>query len=366
MPRIRSEIAALKPYRVGRQLADVAREHGLDPSDIVKLTANESPEGPFPGVVEAATRVLARSNRYPDNSCWDLGHALAEELDVDFSNLMFGAGSVALLSEIALAVGGPGTRMVYGWPSFIMYRFVAIWAGSQFAEVPLDDSFRLDLDALAAAIDDDTTAVMVCNPNNPTGTIRRGEDLEAFIDAVPESVLVIVDEAYHDFVTDPTYRTEVPLAVERPNVVVLRTFSKIYALAGHRVGYAIGRADLITELRKVQAPLTVNQVAQAAAIASLGHPEELQRRQAENSARRHRLMGALVERDIRMAESHTNFIYFELGENADEILAAMTAEGVIIRGMGPGWVRMTIGNDDENRRFLDALDAALKDASAQG
>jgi histidinol-phosphate aminotransferase len=365
MPRIRSEIAALKPYRVGRQLADVAREHGLDSSDIVKLTANESPEGPFPGVMEAATQVLARSNRYPDNSCWDLGHSLAEELDVDFSNIMFGAGSVALLSEIGLAVGGPGTKMAYGWPSFIMYRFAAIWAGSDFVEVPLDDSFRLDLDAMAEAIDDDTTVVVVCNPNNPTGTIRSAEDIEAFIDTVPESVLVVVDEAYHEFVTDPTYRTEIPLAVERPNVVVLRTFSKIYALAAHRVGYAIGRANLITELRKVQAPLTVNQVAQAAAIASLGNPEELQRRQSVNSARRHHLVGALAERDIRMAESHTNFIYFELGENADEIVAAMTAQGVIIRGMGPGWVRVTIGDDEENRRFLDALDAAMKDVTQQ-
>lgn len=365
MPRIRSEIAALEPYRVGRQLADVAREHGLDPSDMVKLTANESPEGPFPGVVEAATQVLASSNRYPDNSCWDLGHALAEEADVDFSNLMFGAGSVALLSDIALAVGGPGARMVYGWPSFIMYRFAAIWAGSEFVEVPLDDSFRLDLDAMTAAINDDTTVVVVCNPNNPTGTIRTADDIEAFISAVPESVLVVVDEAYHEFVTDPDYRTLIPLAVARPNVVVLRTFSKIYALAGHRVGYAIGRADLITELRKVQAPLTVSQVAQAAAIASLGHPEELQRRQSENSARRHHLVGALAEREIRMAESHTNFVYFELGEHADEIVGAMTAQGVIIRGMGPGWVRVTIGNDGENRRFLDALDAGLKGVSDQ-
>lgn len=359
MPRIRSEIAALKPYKVGRQLADVAREHGLDPSEIVKLTANEGPEGPFPGVVEAATQVLSRSNRYPDNSCWDLGHALAEELDVEFSNLMFGAGSVALLSEIASAAGGPGTNIVYGWPSFIMYRFAAIWAGSGFVEVPLDDSFRLDLEAMTSAIDDGTRVVVVCNPNNPTGTIRAADDIEAFIETVPDSVLVIVDEAYHEFVTDPSYRTEIPTALQRPNVVVLRTFSKIYALAAHRIGYAVGQADLITELRKVQAPLTVNQVAQAAALASLGQPAELERRGSENSARRHHLVGALAERGLRMADSHTNFIYFELGERAEKVVADMTARGVIIRGMGPRWVRVTIGDDDENRRFLGALDAAL-------
>jgi histidinol-phosphate aminotransferase len=363
MPRIRSDIAALKPYVVGRQLADVAREHGIDLADIVKLTANEGPEGPFPGVVEEVARVLERSNRYPDNACWDVGHALAEELEVDFSNLMFGAGSVSLLSDIALAVGGSETNIVYGWPSFIMYRFAAIWAGSGYVEVPLDDSFRLDLDAMLASIDDETTMVVVCNPNNPTGTIRPADDIEEFIDAVPESVLVAVDEAYHEFVTDPAYRTEVPVAVERPNVLVLRTFSKIYALAAHRIGYAIGQADLITELRKVQPPLTVSQVAQVAALASLGQPGELERRRRENSARRHHLTGALAERGLTMVESHTNFIYVELGEEAERIVADMTALGVIIRGMGPGWVRVTIGNDDENQRFLEALDAALQNAA---
>jgi histidinol-phosphate aminotransferase len=362
MPRFRPEIAALNPYKVGRQLEDVARAHGLDPADIVKLTANEGPEGPFPGVVEAAAEVLAGSNRYPDNACWDLGHALAEEMGVEFSNLLFGAGSVALLAEIANAVGGPGTKMVYGWPSFVMYRFAAIWAGSGYVEVPLDEELGLDLDAMRAAVDDETTLVVVCNPNNPTGTIKPGEAVEAFIDEIPESVLVVVDEAYHEFVTDPRYRTQVPLAVSRPNVVVLRTFSKIYALAGLRIGYAIAQPALLTELRKAQAPLTVSRVAQAAARASLGQPEEVERRRSENAARRHHLAGALAEREIPTAESHTNFIFFELGERAEEVVEQMTANGVIIRGMGVGWVRATIGNDEENRRFIEALDTALATA----
>lgn len=358
MPRFRPEIAALDPYKVGRQLADLAREHGLDPTEIVKLTANESPEGPFPGVVATAAEVLTRSNRYPDNACWDLGHALAAELGVDFSNLMFGAGSVALLTEIATAVGGPGTNFVYGWPSFVMYRFAAIWSGSRHVEVPLDDSQRLDLDAMRTAIDRETTMVVVCNPNNPTGTLRAADDVDAFIDDVPESVLVVVDEAYHEFVTEPSYRTEVPLAVERPNVVVLRTFSKIYSLAAHRIGYAIGGSDLITELRKAQAPLTVNQVGQAAALASLGQPDELERRRSANTARRHHLVGALAERGLPMAESHTNFICFELGDDAERVVANMSELGVLIRPTGDGWVRVTIGSEEENRRFLGALDAA--------
>jgi histidinol-phosphate aminotransferase len=359
MPRFRPEIAALNPYMVGRQLADVARAHGLEPGDIVKLTANEGPEGPFPGVVEAATAVLSGSNRYPDNACWDLGHALADELGVDFSNVMFGAGSVALLAEIALATGGPGTSIVYAWPSFVMYRFASIWAGSDHREVPLRGDLTLDLDAMRDAIDDDTRVVIVCNPNNPTGTIRPADEVEAFIDSVPESVLVVVDEAYHEFVTDPGYRSEIPLAVQRPNVVVLRTFSKIYALAAHRIGYAVAHSDLLTELRKAQAPLTVNTVAQVAALASLGQPGELERRRSDNEARRHHLMGALAERGIDMADSHTNFVFFDLGEGAEETVEEMTAKGVLVRGFGPNWVRMTIGNDEENRRFLEALDSAL-------
>lgn len=358
MPRIRPDIAALNPYKVGRQLDDVAREHGLDPSEIVKLTANEGPEGPFPGVAEAVAEAMTTSNRYPDNDCWELGHALAGEMGVGFGNILFGGGSVALLADAAMAVGGPGTNLVYGWPSFIMYRFVAIWAGSGHIEVPLDETWSLDLDAMRAAVDEETTLVFVCNPNNPTGTIRTGAEVEAFVESLPESVLVVVDEAYHEFVVDTSYQTALPLALTRPNVVVLRTFSKIYALAGLRVGYAVAAPELITELRKVQAPLTVSRVAQAGALASLGQPDELARRRDENAARRHHLTGALAERDITLADSHTNFVYFDLGDEAERIVADMTAKGVLIRPMSGGWVRATIGNDEENRRFVEALDAA--------
>lgn len=361
MPTFRSDISAIRPYVVGRQLDEVARAHGLEPDDMVKLTANESPEGPFPGVVEAANAILSGSNRYPDNDCWQLGNALAGELGLDFSNLLFGAGSVALLAAIGTATGGPGTNIVYAWPSFVMYRFVATWAGSARVEVPLNDDLCLDLDAMAGAIGDETRAVIVCNPNNPTGEIRAAEDIEAFIDTVPESVLVVVDEAYHDYVTDPRYRTEIPLAVERPNVLVLRTFSKIYGLAAMRVGYAVGHPDTITELRKATAPMTVSQVAQESALASLGQPDELERRRSENAARRHHLAGALAERGFRVVNSHANFLLFQVGTGASDLVASLTGRGVLIRAMSGGWVRVTIGSDEENRRFVEALDFVGRD-----
>lgn len=360
MPVYRPEIAALSPYEVGRPVSEVARDLGLDPASIIRLTANETPYGPFPGVAEVAARALAGANRYPDNDLWDLSHALAAELDVDRTNLLFGNGSAALLVDAVNAVGGPGKRVVYAWPSFVMYRFAAIWAGSEYVEVPLDDSHRHDLDAMSDAIDDRTRIVFVCNPNNPTGTIVPHDDLVSFVESLPESVLVLIDEAYHDFVDDHRYTTAIPLALTRGNVLVLRTFSKIYGLAGQRVGYGVGRSELITELRKAQQPLTVNSVAQAAALASLGQPEELARRARENSAGRHHLTGVIGGRGLEHAGTHTNFVYFKMpSDDSRAVSREFTARGVIIRPMSRGWMRVTVGTEDENGRFVGVLDEVL-------
>lgn len=360
MPVYRPEIAALSPYEVGRPISEVARDLGLDPGSIIRLTANETPHGPFPGVAEAAARALAGANRYPDNDLWDLSHALAAELGVERGNLLFGNGSVALLVDAVNAVGGPGTNVVYAWPSFVMYRFAAIWAGSDFVELPLDPSHRHDLDSMRDAIDDQTRIVFVCNPNNPTGTIVAHEEIAAFVESVPESALIVIDEAYHDFVADPRYDTAVQLAVTKANVLVLRTFSKIYGLAGQRVGYAVGSGELITGLRKAQQPLTVNSVAQAAALASLGQPAELERRASENAASRHHLLGVFDERGLEHSESHTNFIYFKLPSDDSGVASLeFTRRGVIIRPMSQGWMRVTVGTEAENRRFVEVLDEVI-------
>lgn len=364
MPRFRPEIEALTPYEVGRPIADVARDLGLDPAGIVRLTANESPEGPFPGVADAVARAAAGSNRYPDPDVWDLGRVLADHLGVDSSNLLFGAGSVALLADIALAVGGPGTKAVYGWPSFVMYRFVTRWAMGEPVEVPLTSAFEMDLDAMLDAIDDSTRVVYLCNPNNPTGALRSADDIERFARSVPSDVLVVVDEAYHDFVTNDAYRTAIPLALELDNVLVLRTFSKVYALAAHRIGYAIGRPETLTEIRKAQPPLTVNQAAQAAALASMGQPEELRRRVEANSAARHHLLGVMAERGLDHAQSHTNFVFFKMpGTDSSAVSDEFTKRGVIIRPMSGGWMRVTVGAPEENERFVAVLDEVLDTVS---
>ena len=223
-------------------------------------------------------------------------------------------------------------------------------------EVPLTSDFLYDLDAMSGAIRDDTTIVYLCNPNNPTGTIFSGDAMELFVDEIPERVLVVVDEAYHDYVTDSTYRSALRAAIERPNVVVLRTFSKIFGLASHRVGYAIGQPVTIAELRKTQIPFSISEVAQTAATASLGDAAEHRRRVEANAVGRHHLLGVLEERGVPHSETHANFVYLRIGEDSMAVSDEFMRRGVIVRPMSRGWLRVTVGNDAENKKFVTALD----------
>ena len=343
----------------GKSAERVAREIGVDPADIIKLASNESPDGPFPGVAEAVAAVLEESHRYPEDDQEELAAAAAKYVGVPTDHLWFGNGSVSLLGHIALMVGGPGTSAVYGWPSFVMYDILSRWAMTEPIPVPLDDQFRFDLDAIRSAMRDDTTVAYLCNPNNPSGTIVSGDGIEAFINSVPDSVLVVVDEAYHEFVADPAYRTAVPLAVERDNVLVLRTFSKVFGLAAHRLGYGIGRPETLEDLRKAQAPFSVTTVSQAAGAASLGQTAEIERRVQANAAGRHHMLGVMAERGIEHAHSETNFVFFRLEGDSSNVAHRFERLGVIIRPMAQGWQRVTVGSEAENGRFVAALDTVL-------
>lgn len=359
MPRFRSDLTALGVYVPGRSIEEVAIEIGIPAEEIVKLASNESPDGPFPGAVAAAAELLSASNRYPDDDGRQLKEALARWLDVPHDHIWLGNGSVGLLEAIALAVGGPGTSAVYAWPSFVMYRLASTWAMTAPLEVPLTSNHVHDLAAMRAAITDDTTVVYLCNPNNPTATIVSSEHVAEFIASVPEHTLVVVDEAYHDFVTDESYATAIPQALARENVVVLRTFSKVFALAGHRIGYGVAAPNTIEELRKSQPPFSVTDFGQAAAVASLGDPAELRRRIEANAAARYHLLGALAERSLVHTRSHANFVYFETTHRSGAAAELLTSHGVIVRPMSGNWLRATIGHDDENRRLIAALDEIL-------
>ena len=354
MPTYRPDLAAIAPYEPGLPIEEVARRHGLDPATIIKLASNESPYGPFPEAVEAMTRAATSTNRYPDNEGYDLRGAIGRHLGVDPASVWLGGGSSELLRTVALALGGPGTKAVYAWPSFVIYRLGSMWSMSDRTEVPLDGDHRHDLGAMAAAIDAETTVVYVCNPNNPTGTHLPSEDVVEFIDAVPEHVTVVVDEAYFEYVTAADYESLAPLAAERPNLVVTRTFSKIFALASLRVGYAVTHPDTVAEMRRAQAPFTVTQMGQVAAAASLINRERLAARIEDNARGRRLLLDALADRDIPHADSQANFVWFRSG--ADNPGSAYINAGVIVRSFGSEWIRVSVGSDDENTRFLAALD----------
>ncbi len=353
MPTYRSDLGSIPRYVPGKPIDEVAREMGIDSID--KLASNECPTEPFPEVIDAIAAAGAKVNRYPDSGQFELTGAIASHHGVDPSSVWVGAGSSEILRCVALSVGGPSTSAVFSHPSFVMYRIATLVAHAEPIAVPLDSHFDHDLDAMLAAIRDDTTIVYVCNPNNPTGGVRSGADIRAFIDAVDDRVTVIIDEAYSEYVTDPGYQSMATSASTYPNVLVARTFSKIYGLAGLRVGFGIGHPDLIHEMRTTQPPFAVTSPAQAAALEALKHQDRVTERAALNADGRDFLTSELGKRGYRVAASEANFVYFVPETEASSIFDALLLEGVIVRVLGEG-IRVTVGTESENNHFLEALD----------
>jgi len=356
MPRFRPDLDRIQPYRPGRSIEEVAREFGLD--DVAKLASNEHPEPPWPEVQEAIARAASEVNRYPDNAKRGLTAALAGHLGVPADRIWCGGASNELTLITALSMGGPETSAVYAWPSFGLFRIGSLAIFAEPIEIPLDAEHRHDLEAMRAAVRDDTTVMYVCNPNNPTGTHVPSAAIESLIDSVPEHVLVVVDEAYHEYAVAPDYATLVPLAAERPNVVVTRTFSKIYALAGLRVGYAVAAPECIARFRRIQLPFSVSSPAQAAATEALRHQDRVAQRRRANRAAVDDLSAGMRDRGITVADSQTNFVYADLGDRSVE--ERFLSEGVIVRPVVPeGWFRINTGTGAEMERFFAALDAIV-------
>ena len=357
MLRIRPEIDSLKPYEGGPGIDEIARRYGV--RDIVKLGTNENPLAPFPEVQEAIIAAAAGVNRYPDGDAVDLADAVGTALGVPADHVWFGAGSSELLTTIARALGGPGRSFVYPWPSFVMYEINTTLANAESVMVPLDAAMGVDLEALARAIGTDTTLVYLCNPNNPTGTYRTQAEIRGFVEKVPDNTLVVVDEAYGEYVAAEDRPTAIPLALERPNVVVARTFSKIYGLAGLRVGYMIGDPATLRQLRKAQIPFVVNSLAQMAATTALRFPERLVERFEMNRRGAAHLEKAFAERELGFVPTQANFVWTRLGPGAPALVQALLERGTIIRPGTDEWTRVTIGTPDENRRFIADLDQVI-------
>ena len=356
MPRFRPSILEIERYKPGVAAEEIAAEYGIE--TVIKLASNEFSGGPFPGVAEAIAAAASHPERYPDNSVSALRNALAEHYGVGVESLFVGAGSSGVLQSIALACGGPGTSAVYPWPSFVLYEILSQISGTRPIRVPLDQAHRLDLAGLGRSLADDTTLLYICNPNNPTGTYRSYEDILALIESVNESTLVVVDEAYAEFADADDYGSFAALASQTPNVVVLRTFSKIYALADLRVGYAVGHPDTLEAVASAQRPFTVTSIAQAAALESLKN--DLSGRRASVIKGREAIEAGLANLGLDYAPSQANFIWFDSGVDGAEMFRLMAAQGVVIRNYGQGtWSRVTVGSDEENQTFLAALETVL-------
>ncbi|MDP9241380.1 MAG: histidinol-phosphate transaminase [Actinomycetota bacterium] len=348
---LRPVLGGLRAYKPGRNPADIARELGLDAA--VKLASNESAYGPLPSVVEVIAAAAADVNRYPDMAATELTAALAKHCGVTTDEIAIGCGSVGLYQQLLAAVAGPGDEVLYAWRSFEVYPILVALSGATPASVPLRDETH-DLATMASAINDQTRMIFVCNPNNPTGTAVHAADLQRFLDAVPEDVLVIIDEAYREFVTDPDVPDALVLAAEHDNVAVLRTMSKAYGLAGLRVGYCVSAPPVIEALRKVQLPFTVSSVSQAAAVASLAAGDELLDRVQATVDERSRVTGALRDLGVEVPDSEANFVWLALGEQAVPFAVACEQRGLIVRPFAGDGVRVTVGKPEENHRFLTA------------
>jgi histidinol-phosphate aminotransferase len=322
-----------------------------------KLSSNENPYPPLPGVVEAATRAVETMNRYPDMGSAALYDALAARLEVPVSDLSVATGSVGLIYQLVNAFCGDGDEVVYAWRSFEAYPIAVTAAGATSVQVPVLPDGRHDLAAMLAAITERTRIVMVCTPNNPTGPAVSQAELDEFLAAVPEHVVAVVDEAYLEFVRMDDAVDGVATYRRHPNVVLFRTFSKAYGLAGFRVGYAVAQAPIASALRAVSLPFGVSAVAQAAAIASLEAEAELLERVDALVDERARVVAALREAGWDVPEPQGNFVWFALGERTAEFAAAADEAGITVRPFTGEGARVSIGETEGNDRLIEVARA---------
>ncbi|MEV6190900.1 histidinol-phosphate transaminase [Streptomyces sp. NPDC051920] len=352
-PKLRAELAGIPTYKPGKPAA-------AGGAVAYKLSSNENPYPPLPGVVESLTAAAGSFNRYPDMACTGLMNELADRFGVPVSHLATGTGSVGVAQQLLQSTSGPGDEVIYAWRSFEAYPIITQISGATSVRVPLTPGEVHDLDAMADAITDRTRLIFVCNPNNPTGTVVRRAELERFLDRVPSDVLVVLDEAYREFIRDAEVPDGVEIYRDRPNVCVLRTFSKAYGLAGLRVGFAIAHEPVAAALRKTAVPFGVSQLAQDAAVASLRAEDELIGRVGSLVSERTRVVDALRGQGWTVPETQANFVWLRLGERTLDFAAHCEQAGVVVRPFAGEGVRVTIGETEANDIFLKATEGFHK------
>ena len=363
--KINPFLKTLPTYQPGRPIEEVARELNLPASDIIKLASNENPLGPSPLALAAMQKVLAHLNLYPDGNAFYLKQKLAEKLGVAPANLVLGNGSNEIIEFVghALLGGGDATaaNIVVSQYCFAIYPLVAKMFGADVITVPARNHGH-DLPAMLRAITPQTRAVFVANPNNPTGTLVPREEVIQFVNAVPDDVLLVMDEAYIEFLDDAVDLVSLVRLGVRPNLLLMRTFSKIFGLAGLRLGYGIGHPDLIVALEKIRQPFNLNSLAQAGALAALGDEEHIRKTRRNNFAGREFFQRAFRDLKLEYVPSAANFILVRVGEG-QRVFEAMQRQGVIVRPMGGyqlgEWIRISVGTPEENERGLKVLQSVL-------
>ena len=354
--KIPQYIEEIDPYIPGKPIEEVERELGLT---AVKLASNENPLGPSPLAIEAARRALAESHRYPDGGSYYLREALASQLGVPRENIIVGNGSTDVIHLAASVLLGPGESAVTSEGSFPLYYIAIEKMGANLIAVP-QKNYGFDLDAIARAVQGDTKVIYIANPNNPTGSVFDADAFETFLKKIPTEILVVLDEAYYEYVELNNYSRSLELIRAEKNILVLRTFSKVYGLAGLRVGYGMGPVELIEAMDKVRLPFPVSGVAQAAALAALDDKEHVRRSQEANRAGLPQLENGMREMGVKFAPSVTNFVLVEVGGDADALAEELLKMGVIVRPMAwmgfPHAIRVTVGTREENEKFLRALE----------
>jgi histidinol-phosphate aminotransferase len=359
-----SYVRSIAPYQPGKPISELAREMGLDEAKIVKLASNENPRGIGPRTRAAIDAALTDIARYPDGNGYGLKQALAARYGVDMPMIVLGNGSNDVLELVALAFLGPGRAAVMSQHAFAVYPLATQARGARSIAVRAKD-YGHDLEAMARAVDDETYVIWVANPNNPTGTFASPEQMEAFLRRVPERVLVVLDEAYNEYLRAELRADSVKWLKRHPNLIITRTFSKAYGLAGLRVGYALAHASVADIMNRVRQPFNVNSIALSAATAALDDMEFVARSFAENLQGMRQIEEGVRPLGLDFIPSHGNFITVRVGK-APEIYKRLLRRGVIVRPVGgpyelPEHLRVTIGTPHENERFLAALAAALKE-----
>ncbi len=355
-------IVNLPVYQPGKPVEDVKRELGL--SEVIKLASNENPFGASPKVKEAIARELANISIYPDGAAVDLTSAVARHHSVEPGQILFGAGLDEMIALITRAYLRPGDETVMAASTFPQYRHNAVIENADIIEVPMKDGTH-DLPAMLAQISERTRIVWICNPNNPTGTIVAKDELEAFMSQVPASVLVVLDEAYCEYVDDPSFPNGLALLERYPNALVLRTFSKIYGLASLRIGYAIGDPAVIRSINQVRGPFNTSRFSQAAALAALEDQAFVEQCRRVNKEGIRTLKEAFGRMGLESFPAHGNFVLVDVKRPAMEVFEALLRKGVIVRGGHKGYpnhLRVTVGSPEQNAKVIAALEAVLQEA----